>query len=85
MMDAYSYIDPPSESEAKEIVFQDVTTAHPTFDAAHLRIVIDAEFGRFGALGSMAGWLAFSRAKLGANVIQNMSQVIDFVVHSQAM
>lgn len=85
MMDAYSYIDPPSEREAKEIVFQDVTKEHPTFDAAHLRIAINAEFERFGALGSMAGWLAFSRAKLGANVVNNMTQVIDIVVHSQAM
>eukprot|EP00959_Pyramimonas_sp_CCMP1952_P061517 1285772-Pyramimonas_sp.AAC.1 len=41
MMDAYSYIDPPSEREAKEIVFQDVTKEHPTFDAAHLRIAIN--------------------------------------------
>eukprot|EP00959_Pyramimonas_sp_CCMP1952_P133157 2783885-Pyramimonas_sp.AAC.2 len=72
MRDAYSSIDPPSEREAKEIVFRDVTTEHPTFDAAHLRIVIDTGFDRFGALGSMAGWLAFSRAKLGANVIKNM-------------
>jgi hypothetical protein len=84
MMDAYSCIDPPSEREAQEFVFQDVIKDHPTFDAAHLRIVIAAEFERFGPLGSMAGWLAFSRHKLGADVIGAMRRsVVDYAVYSQ--
>jgi hypothetical protein len=94
MMDAYSYLDPPSRGEATETIFQDVTKEHPTFgaDAAHLRIVIDAEFDRFGDLGSMSGWLTFSRSKIGAHVITKMAlstrQTCDkdlhFVVYSQA-
>lgn len=89
MLDAYGDLEPPPEARVKQTIFDDVKLIHPNFDDTQLRTVIDQELERFGgiqALGSMSGWLQFTRSALGSNVIANMkNRRVQIVAHSQSL
>lgn len=89
MMDAYGEFDPPPEAQVKQTIFDDVKGVHPNYDDTQLRTVIDQEFERFGgiqALGSMAGWLVYTRMALGSQVIAKMENMrVHIVAHSQSL
>lgn len=80
MMDAYSEMEAPCESEVKHILY---THARKTYDAAviddtGLNQVIESvleRFGGVGRLGSMSGWLMCTRAVLERNVILHIDYI----------
>ena len=76
MMEAMSSQYPPPKNVCKQILYDDIIKKYPDFNKELLKTIVEDEFKKFGGyemLGSLSGWVVFSRKQL----TNNISTIVD--------
>lgn len=85
MMESYSEREPPNNDEIERCLYNDVIVALledrvPVPDETLVRSIVHDEFVKYGgreALGSLAGWLAFTRNELKRIIVNAIIECVE--------
>lgn len=78
MNDYYSECDPPSEVEIKKTLLHETKTKHPYCKENDIIQCVDRAFEDFGGMkniGSLTGWLMFSKKELLHMVFVQLNKI----------